>query len=90
MSWKDIKLLYGDEIITDFIPADMNVRVLEAEGITPNFSDVQERFNKVLKNPVDSKPLEEMVKNRPRPPIMVLVDDATRRNYSITVLNERI
>ena len=86
MSWKDIKLLYGDEIITDFIPADMNVRVLEAEGITPNFSDVQERFNKVLKNPVDSKPLEEMVKNRPRPPIMVLVDDATRPNKHTKIL----
>lgn len=80
MSWKNIKLLYGDEMITDFIPADMNARVLEAEGIEPVFTDVQERFDEILKKPVDSKPLEELVKNRPRPRIMILVDDATRPN----------
>lgn len=86
MSWKDIKLLYGDEQITEFIPADMNARVLEAEGITPNFTDVQMRFNFVLKNPVDSEPLEVMVNTRPRPPIMVLIDDATRPNKHTKIL----
>ncbi|MHA2055209.1 MAG: lactate racemase domain-containing protein, partial [Candidatus Hodarchaeales archaeon] len=86
MSWKDIKLLYGDEEITDFIPADMNARVLEAEGITPNFTDVQLRFNYVLKNPVDSEPLEVMVNTRPRPRIMILVDDATRPNKHTKIL----
>ena len=86
MSWKDISLLYGDDKITDFIPADMNVKILEPKGITPNFTDVQERFDKILKNPVDSKPLEEMVKNRPRSPIMILVDDATRPNKHTKIL----
>ncbi len=80
MSWKNIKLLYGDEMITDFIPADMNARVLEAEGIEPVFTDVQARFDEILKKPVDSKSLEELVKNRPRSRIMILVDDATRPN----------
>jgi len=80
MSWKNIKLLYGDEMITDFIPADMNARVLEAEGIEPVFTDVQARFDEILKKPVDSKPLENLVKNRPRSRIMILVDDATRPN----------
>ena len=86
MSWKDIKLLYGDDLITDFIPADMNARVLEAEGITPNFTDVRVRFGYVLNNPVDSKPLEEMVKKRERPTIMILVDDATRPNKHTKIL----
>ena len=86
MSWKDIKLLYGDEEITEFIPSDMNARVLEAEGITPNFTDVQMRFNFVLKNPVDSEPLEVMVNTRPRPPIMILIDDATRPNKHTKIL----
>jgi len=80
MSWKNIKLLYGDEMITDFIPSDMNARVLEAEGIEPVFTDVQARFDEILKKPVDSKSLEELVKNRPRSRIMILVDDATRPN----------
>ena len=80
MSWKNIKLLYGDEMIADFIPADMNARVLEAEGIEPVFTDVQARFDEILKKPVDSKPLEELVKKRPRSRIMILVDDATRPN----------
>ena len=86
MSWKDINLLYGDEIITHFIPADMNVRVLEAEGIVPDITDVQERFNKTIKKPVDSEPLDKMVKNRPRSPIMILVDDATRPNKHTKIL----
>ena len=67
-------------MITDFIPADMNARVLEAEGIEPVFTDVQARFDEILKKPVDSKSLEELVKNRPRSRIMILVDDATRPN----------
>ena len=86
MSWKDIKLLYGDEEVTDFIPADINARVLEAEGIKPDFTDIQERFNKILKNPVDSKSLEKLVKNRPRLPIIILVDDATRPNKHTKIL----
>ena len=67
-------------MITDFIPSDMNARVLEAEGIEPVFTDVQARFDEILKKPVDSKSLEELVKNRPRSRIMILVDDATRPN----------
>jgi len=86
MSYKDVKLLYGDEVITDFIPADMNVRVLEAEGITPSFTNVQARFDEVLKKPVDSKPLKDLVKNRPRSRIMILVDDATRPNKHTKIL----
>ncbi|MHA1969499.1 MAG: lactate racemase domain-containing protein, partial [Candidatus Hodarchaeales archaeon] len=86
MSYKDVKLLYGDEMITDFIPEDMNVRVLEAEGITPSFTDVQTRFDEILKKPVDSTPLAELVKERQRPRIMILVDDATRPNKHTKVL----
>ncbi|WP_455463444.1 lactate racemase domain-containing protein, partial [Candidatus Hodarchaeum mangrovi] len=86
MSYKDIKLLYGDEVITDFIPADMNVRVLEAEGITPSFTDVQARFDTILKKPIDSKPLKDLVQNRSRSRIMILVDDATRPNKHTKIL----
>ncbi len=86
MSWKNIKLLYGDEEITDFIPADMNVQVLEPEGIEPVFTNLQARFDLILKNPVDSKPLEKMVKNRPRSRIMILIDDATRPNKHTKIL----
>ncbi|UCE13690.1 MAG: DUF2088 domain-containing protein [Candidatus Heimdallarchaeota archaeon] len=86
MSYHDISLAYGDEIISDFIPADMNVRVLEPEKAKRTFTDLQARFDEILLNPVDSPPLEEMVKNRQRPRIMILVDDATRPNKHTKIL----
>ncbi|MHA2248479.1 MAG: lactate racemase domain-containing protein [Candidatus Hodarchaeales archaeon] len=86
MSYKDIALAYGDEMITDFIPADMNVHVLEPEKAKRTFTDLQARFNEILKNPVDSPPLEKLVKNRQRPRIMILVDDATRPNKHTKIL----
>ncbi|MFX1516381.1 MAG: nickel-dependent lactate racemase [Promethearchaeota archaeon] len=86
MSYKDIALAYGDEMITDFIPADLNVRVLEPEKAQRTFTDLQARFDEIIKNPVDSPPLEEMVKNRSRPRIMILVDDATRPNKHTKIL----
>ena len=86
MPYKDITLAYGDEMISDFIPADMNVRVLEPEKAKRTFTDLQSKFNEVLKNPVDSAPLEKLVKNRSRPTIMILVDDATRPNKHTKIL----
>lgn len=86
MSYHNISLAYGDEIITDFIPAEMNVRVLEPEKAKRTFTDLQARFDEILKKPVDSAPLEEIVKNRPRPRIMILVDDATRPNKHTKIL----
>ncbi len=86
MSYKDIALTYGDEMISDFIPADMNVRVLEPEKAKRTFTVLQARFDEILKKPVDSAPLEEMVKNRQRARIMILVDDATRPNKHTKIL----
>ncbi|MFX0184166.1 MAG: lactate racemase domain-containing protein [Candidatus Hodarchaeota archaeon] len=86
MSYHNISLAYGDEIISDFIPAEMNVRVLEPEKAKRTFTDLQARFDEILKDPVDSAPLEEMVRNRPRPRIMILVDDATRPNKHTKIL----
>jgi nickel-dependent lactate racemase len=86
MSYHNISLAYGDEIITNFIPAEMNVRVLEPEKAKRTFTDLQARFDEILEKPVDSAPLEEMVKNRPRPQIMILVDDATRPNKHTKIL----
>ncbi|MFX0151531.1 MAG: lactate racemase domain-containing protein [Candidatus Hodarchaeota archaeon] len=86
MSFHNISLAYGDKIITDFIPVEMNVRVLEPEKAKRTFTDLQARFDEILKNPVDSAPLEKMVKNRPRPRIMILVDDATRPNKHTKIL----
>ncbi|MHA2226733.1 MAG: lactate racemase domain-containing protein [Candidatus Hodarchaeales archaeon] len=86
MSFKDISLYYGDDLITEFIPSDMNVRVLEPEKATRTFTDIQAHFDEILKKPVDSASLEEMVKKRPRPRIMVLVDDATRPNKHTKIL----
>jgi nickel-dependent lactate racemase len=86
MSYKDISLAYGDEMISDFIPVDLNVRVLEPEKAKRTFTDLQARFDEVIKSPVDSPPLEEMVKNRSRPRIMILVDDATRPNKHTKIL----
>lgn len=86
MSYKDIALAYGDEMISHFIPADLNVRVLEPEKAKRTFTDLQARFDEIIKNPVDLPPLEEMVKNRQRPRIMILVDDATRPNKHTKIL----
>jgi nickel-dependent lactate racemase len=86
LSWKDITLLYGDDPISHFIPADMNARILEPEKAKRAFTDIQAKFDEILKNPVESPPLEEMVKKRERPRIMVLVDDATRPNKHTKIL----
>lgn len=86
LSWKDITLLYGDDPISHFIPEDMNARILEPEKAKRTFTDIQARFDEILKNPVESPPLEEMVKRRERPRIMVLVDDATRPNKHTKIL----
>ncbi len=86
MPYKDIALAYGDEMVSDFIPADMNVRVVEPEKAKRTFTDLQARFNEILKKPIDSAPLEELVKNRERPRIMILVDDATRPNKHTKIL----
>ncbi|MFW9856883.1 MAG: lactate racemase domain-containing protein [Candidatus Thorarchaeota archaeon] len=89
MSWKDITLLYGDEPISQFIPADLNVHVLEPPGLPEpgrTFTDLETRFEDIIANPVDSKALEELVKTRERSRVMILVDDATRPNKHTKIL----
>jgi nickel-dependent lactate racemase len=81
--------LYGDEPISHFIPADLDVHVLEPPGLPEpgrTFTNVEKRFNDILTNPIDSKGLEELIKNRERPRIMVLVDDGTRPNKHTKIL----
>ena len=47
MSWKNISLLYGDDLISEFIPADLNARILEPEKAERTFTDLQQRFDEI-------------------------------------------
>ncbi|MHA1167794.1 MAG: lactate racemase domain-containing protein [Candidatus Hodarchaeales archaeon] len=86
MEYKKIELAYGDEIIADVIPKDMNARVLVCPPCERTFTDAGKRFDEILANPVDSPPLKELVEKRPKPQITVIVDDNTRPNKHTRIL----
>ncbi|MHA2298161.1 MAG: lactate racemase domain-containing protein [Candidatus Hodarchaeales archaeon] len=86
MSYKKIVLAYGDKMVEDFISEDLNVHVLECPPCKRTFSDAQKRFDEVLNDPIDSSPLVELVKNRQKQQITIIVDDNTRPNRHTKII----
>ncbi|MFW9991046.1 MAG: nickel-dependent lactate racemase [Candidatus Odinarchaeota archaeon] len=86
MTYKDIKLAYGNEIVDRFIPMDLNSHVLVCPPSERTFTDLQKRFDEILENPVNSKSLEELVKNRQKQQVTIIVDDNTRPNKHTKII----
>ena len=83
MGFHKTPIKYGNVTVDDFIPSEIeNVRVLEIEEYTPDFSDFKKKLDEVLSNPIGSPPFNELVKDSYQPGrrIMIIVDDNTRPN----------
>ena len=97
MAYYKTPLKYGGTVIDEFIPKTIkNVRVLEIEEFTPDFTDYTKKLNEVLERPIGSKPFNDLVKEvySPGKTIMFIVDDNTRPNIHtralLPILAERL
>jgi nickel-dependent lactate racemase len=86
MTYHDISIDYGDQIIRQFIPKGRgDVQVIKSPEVVSKITSIAENLIEVLENPTNSPPLKDLVhkhytgsgKN-----ILVLADDNTRPNIS--------
>ncbi|MHA1771500.1 MAG: lactate racemase domain-containing protein [Candidatus Thorarchaeota archaeon] len=83
MSYHKTPLKYGAATIDEFIPTKFaKTKVLEVEEFIPDFDDFETRLDHVMRNPIGSPPLEELVKKfySKGNDIIIVVDDNTRPN----------
>ena len=73
---------YDGDQINHFIPKSANTRYLEIIAEHEDILDVSKKLDEVLRNPLDSSPLQEIIleKYETKKPLVILVDDNTRPN----------
>jgi len=90
MTYHDINIDYGDQIISQFIPKGRgDVQVIKSPEVVSKITSIAENLIEVLENPTNSPPLKDLVhkhytgsgKN-----ILVLADDNTRPNIHTKIL----
>ncbi|MHA2356183.1 MAG: lactate racemase domain-containing protein, partial [Candidatus Thorarchaeota archaeon] len=89
MSFYKTPLKYGATVIDEFIPKTLtDVTVLQIEEFKPDFSDLQNKLEEVLTNPIGSKPFDELVGEiySKGKTVMFIVDDNTRPNIHTRIL----
>ncbi|NHJ13535.1 MAG: DUF2088 domain-containing protein [Candidatus Thorarchaeota archaeon] len=82
-------LKYGAVVVDEFIPSSLgDVTVLKIDEFTPDFTNLANKLNQVLSNPLASKPFDELVQDiyDPGKVIMFIVDDNTRPNVHTRAL----
>lgn len=78
----NIKLRYGKTQIS-FETDESRFEILEKEFRSAPLTDIQ--INEKLDNPIDSKPIEEIIK--PGETVLIVVPDATRKSASGQIVN---
>ena len=91
MSYHDISIEYGDQILNQFIPSGQGtIRVIESPEVKSNITSIEETLVEVLENPIDCLPLKELV-NQHYPgsgkKVLVIADDNTRPNIHTKILH---
>ena len=89
MSYYNTPLNYGGDAINEFIPKSIeDVTILQVDEYTPDFTDIREKLDDVLKLPLGSTPFDEFVKTHYEEGkrILFMVDDKTRPNIHTKVL----
>jgi nickel-dependent lactate racemase len=94
MSYRDISIEYGADIIDSFLPDGLgNVSVINSPEVKSEISDLKEDLISALENPLDSLPLKELVE-RYYPhcgeKVLLLADDNTRPNRHTKILHPLI
>ena len=91
MTYHDISILYGSEIITDFLPSDRGrVKVIESIPAASRIKDLSADLISALENPIDSPSLKEIVQQvypGSGKRILVMADDNTRPNLHTKLLH---
>ena len=86
--YMDTPIDYGEDEINHFIPKGANAKVLDIAGEFPEIKDIEKKLVEVLENPIDSKPLKELIKENysEGKPVIILTDDNTRPNIHTRIL----
>ncbi|MEA2069675.1 MAG: nickel-dependent lactate racemase [Asgard group archaeon] len=86
--YMDTPIEYGKTIINKFIPKGTNAQVLEIDTEVQRVSDLEQRLDEILNDPIDSPSLRELVKNHYQPgeQVIILTDDNTRPNSHTRLL----
>jgi len=94
MDYHDISILYGSELITDFLPTNRGrIKVIDSPEILSEITDLQTGLISALNNPINSLPLEELVKQvypGSGKKVLVMADDNTRPNQHTKLLHPLI
>ncbi|MCT4621652.1 MAG: nickel-dependent lactate racemase [Marinisporobacter sp.] len=73
---KTIKMKYGNTFMDVAIPEEKFLGIIESKGEKINKKEEEEVVLEALKNPIESKPLREMVKSSEK--ICIIISDVTR------------
>jgi len=87
MTYHDISIDYGDQIISQFIPHGRgDVQVIKSPEVVSKITSIAENLIEVLENPTNSPPLKDLVEKHYTKKILVLADDNTRPNIHTKIL----
>jgi nickel-dependent lactate racemase len=91
MDYHDIKILYGSDEITDFLPKGKGrIKVIDSPDVQNEISDLETDLIFALENPIHSPPLKELVQRHypeSNKKVLVLADDNTRPNTHTKLLH---
>lgn len=90
MTYLDINIKYGDQTLSNFIPADRGtVRVINSPDVKSEISDLNADLINALENPTDAAPLRDLIaENYPGcgKKVILIADDNTRPNRHTKIL----
>lgn len=90
MSYLDISINYGDQILNNFIPEGRGtVRVIDSPDVQSEISDLKADLIHALENPVNADPLKELITaHYPGcgKKVLLIADDNTRPNRHTRIL----
>ena len=91
MTYHDISIDYGDQIISHFIPKGRgDVQVIKSPEVVSKITSIAENLIEVLENPTNSPPLKYLVQKHytgSGKKILILADDNTRPNIHTKILH---
>lgn len=94
MTYYDISILYGSQLIDHFIPKNKGtVQVIESPPVKSEIKSLTEDLHQRLNNPVNSPSLKELVRDHYQgsgKKIFILADDNTRPNVHTKILHPLI
>ena len=78
LDWEDINLEYGRDLLKIKVPPYCDILKM---GYVPALENPREKIEKALSNPIESRPLEDIISSRKKPSqvtLAIAVSDNTR------------